>query len=190
MGRKNKQQPKRNWMVGFLLFAMVAFIASQIPWNSFSSNKNNRTNSQTSTQGNSESKSTNLNKVFNPTTSVNIIKQSNNDSIEVDVELALNDQDIQRGLMYRKSMPDHGGMLFVMPINQPQNFWMKNTYIPLDIIFISTDKKIVSIGKNTIPLSEKQVPSDGPAKYVLEVNAGFADAYELKKGDYIDFNLK
>ncbi len=189
MGRKNKHQPKRNWMVGFLLFAMVAFIASQIPWNKFKSKGNDRVSTEANTKVNSQSKSNSLNKTFNPVTTINIIKQSSNDSIKVDVELALNKQDIARGLMYRKSMPDHGGMLFVMPINEPQNFWMKNTYLPLDIIFIDTEKKIVSMGKNTTPLSEKQVPSEGAAKYVLEVNAGFADAYGLKKGDIVDFHL-
>jgi len=187
MGKKNKQQPKRNWMVGFLLFAMVAFIASQIPWNKFS---NNRNNVQTNNQSSNQNQIRTADKVFNPVTFVNIIKQGTQDSIKVDVELALNKQEIAMGLMHRKTMPDHGGMLFVMPINEPQNFWMKNTHIPLDIIFIDTEKKIVSIGKNTVPFTETQVPSDGPAKYVLEVKAGFSDAYGLKKGDYIDFNLK
>jgi len=189
MGRKNKQQPKRNWMVGFLMFAMFAFIASQIPWHKFSSS-NRSNNVQTNNQNKTRSNSKNLDKAFNPVTSLNIIKQSNNDSIKVDVELALNEKDIAMGLMHRKSMPDHGGMLFVMGENKIQSFWMRNCLISLDIIFIDADKKIVSIGKNTVPLSEKQVLSEGPAKYVLEVNAGFSDAYQLTKGDFVDFNLK
>ena len=64
---------------------------------------------------------------------------------------------------------------------------MKNTLIPLDIIYVDAEKTIVSIQKNTTPLSEKSLPSDSDAQYVIEVNAGFADRYGLKAGDKVDF---
>ena len=187
--KKNPQGPKRNFMVGFLVLAMIAFIASQIPWNKMSS-FNNKSNPKTSTSasGSSTSNAASLDKGFNPESTVEIIKQDNSDPIKVDVELALNPAEIRQGLMYRKTLPDHGGMLFVMEKNEEQSFWMKNTYVALDIIYINTDKKIVSIAKQAKPLDETPLPSNGIAKYVLEVNAGFADAYGLQAGYQVNFN--
>jgi hypothetical protein len=106
---------------------------------------------------------------------------------KIDIEIADKEETRTQGLMFRKSMRDDVGMLFLMPKEEMQNFWMRNTYISLDIIFIDKDKKIVTIQKNTNTLSDKEVPSSKPAFYVLEVNAGYSDAYKLKEGDYIDF---
>ncbi len=106
---------------------------------------------------------------------------------KIDIEIADKEETRTQGLMFRKSMREDAGMLFLMPKLEMQNFWMRNTYISLDIIFIDKDKKIVTLQKNTNTLSDKEVPSSKPAFYVLEVNAGFSDAYKLKEGDYIDF---
>ncbi len=106
----------------------------------------------------------------------------------LDIEIADDDYQIQTGLMYRKSMQDKQGMLFIFPEEAPRSFYMKNTEFALDIIFINADNKIVSIQKNAIPLNEASLPSDGPAQYVLEVNAKLTDTWNLKAGDSISFS--
>jgi uncharacterized membrane protein (UPF0127 family) len=105
----------------------------------------------------------------------------------IDIEIANTENEIKQGLMFRQKMDEDKGMLFVFPDMQPRGFWMKNTFIPLDIIYVDADKTIVSIQKNTTPLSEQDLPSDGEAQYVIEVNAGFSDRYGLKPGDRVDF---
>ncbi len=109
---------------------------------------------------------------------------------KLDIEVAGNPQEIQQGLMYRQSMEENQGMLFLMPENRLQSFWMRNTFIPLDIIFIDTEKKIVSIQKNAKPHDETSLPSAGPAQYVLEVNAGYSDKHGLKKGTQLNWTLQ
>lgn len=109
---------------------------------------------------------------------------------KIDIEIADNGPERQQGLMYRKSMDEARGMLFIFPDEAQQGFWMKNTILPLDIMFIGKDKKIVKIHKNTTPFSEKDLPSEKPAMYVVEVNAGFVDKYGLKEGDKIEFTYQ
>ncbi len=106
---------------------------------------------------------------------------------KIDIELAENDDERMQGLMYRKSMDDNKGMLFIFQKEEPQSFWMKNTIMPLDIIYVNSKKEIVKIFKNTIPFSEKSLPSGNPATYVVEVNGGFTDKYGIKEGDLISF---
>jgi uncharacterized protein len=101
------------------------------------------------------------------------------------IEIADNEAETTQGLMYRRSMPDSCGMVFVMPEYEPQKFWMKNTYIPLDIIFLDESKKIVTIQPNTIPFSEAGVESYEKAKFVLEVNAGYCKRKGVVKGDEV-----
>ena len=105
----------------------------------------------------------------------------------LDVEFAETDYERQTGLMYRKSMEDSQSMLFIFKSALPQNFYMKNTFIPLDIIYIDQHKKIVSFQKNAKPLNEEGLPSEVPAMYVLEIKAGLADAWNLEVGDRISF---
>jgi uncharacterized membrane protein (UPF0127 family) len=116
-----------------------------------------------------------------------VFYRDGNRVVKVDVEIAADDTQRAKGLMFRPYMPDSVGMLFVFEQSEPQAFWMKNTIIPLDIIYVGADKKIVSIQKNAVPYSEKSLPSEGDAQYVVEVNAGFADQYGLKPGDAISF---
>ena len=105
----------------------------------------------------------------------------------IDVEIAETDDSRHRGLMFREKMDENQGMLFIFNRNEPESFYMKNTLIPLDIIFITAKKEIIKIYKNTTPLSEKDLPSFKPILYVVEVNAGFTDKYNIKEGDYIDW---
>ena len=104
------------------------------------------------------------------------------------VEIADNDQETTQGLMYRRTMPDSCGMLFIFPNSEPRNFWMKNTYIGLDILFLDDSKKIITIQANRMPFSEEQIPSFENAKYVLEVNAGYCQRKGVQKGDVVDWN--
>lgn len=106
---------------------------------------------------------------------------------EAQIEVALSPTAQQQGLMYRRSMPDSAGMLFVFNVSEPQAFWMKNTIIPLDIIYADSAKQIVRIARNTVPYSEEQIPSGKAALYVVEMNAGFAQKYGVREGDFIDF---
>lgn len=109
-----------------------------------------------------------------------------NQIIKIDIEIADNDYERQLGLMNRKSMEEMQGMLFIFPEERIQSFWMLNTLFSLDILFINSQKEIVTIHKNTIPLSTKEsYRSTEPAIYVLEVNAGFCDKHNIKLGDKI-----
>ncbi len=106
---------------------------------------------------------------------------------KVDVEIAETDNARHLGLMYREGMSEEQGMLFIFPVEEYQSFYMKNTVLPLDIIFVNSKKKIVKIHKNTEPFSEKSLPSNSPALYVVEVNAGFTDKFRIKEGDIVDW---
>ena len=102
------------------------------------------------------------------------------------VEIASTPEEIERGLMYRKSLCQTCGMLFSFPDSQKRSFWMKNTPIPLDIIFIDENYKVLNIAKNTTPYSTESLFSEGKVRYVLEVNAGWSAKNNLKKGDLIE----
>ncbi|TBN04726.1 DUF192 domain-containing protein [Hyunsoonleella flava] len=120
------------------------------------------------------------------------IFKAENDSLKVtlDIEIAETDFDIQTGLMYRDSMKNTQGMLFIFEDERERFFYMKNTRIPLDIIYINANKAIVSFQKNAKPFDESSLPSGGPAKYVLEVNSGLVDEWHLEVADSIVFNRK
>lgn len=119
------------------------------------------------------------------------LKKAITDSLlaSLDIEIADDEYATQTGLMYRSSMDNSQGMLFVFPDTDDRSFYMKNTQFPLDIIFISEDKTIVSIQKNAQPMNETSLPSEAPAKYVLEINAGLSDNWTLEKGDTIAFKV-
>jgi uncharacterized membrane protein (UPF0127 family) len=101
------------------------------------------------------------------------------------VELATTDAERAQGLMNRKELPEGQGMLFDFHRDQDVGFWMKNTYIPLDMIFIRSDGRIMRIAENTEPLSEKIVPSTTPVRGVLEVIAGTARKLGIAVGDRV-----
>lgn len=103
------------------------------------------------------------------------------------VELAEDDAERARGLMHRRSMQQEFGMLFVFERDRMQSFWMRNTLIPLDIIFIRADGVVDSIVENAEPLSETPRPSTGPAKYVLELEGGAAQFYGIAPGQKVQF---
>jgi uncharacterized protein len=99
------------------------------------------------------------------------------------VEIADDNRARALGLMFRRSMPDDEGMLFDFFQEEPASFWMRNTYISLDMLFIKADGTIESIAKRTTPLSERSVQSKSPVRYVLEINGGLSDTLGIKPGD-------
>jgi uncharacterized membrane protein (UPF0127 family) len=105
------------------------------------------------------------------------------------VEVMRTPEQLAKGLMFRRYMPDDRGMLFDFKTEQPVQFWMKNTYLPLDMIFISKAGKIVSISENAEPLSEKLIPSGAPVIAVLEVNAGTAARIRASAGDTVHASI-
>jgi hypothetical protein len=110
--------------------------------------------------------------------------------LTVAIEIADTDSAIVRGLMQRRSLPERGGMLFLMPAEEPQRFWMANTPLSLDILFASEAGEIVSITRYTKPLAPDPVDSDYPARYVLELAAGFVDRHGVVEGDRIEWERK
>ena len=107
---------------------------------------------------------------------------------KIDIEIADIESERTIGMMHRRSMPDTQGMLFIFESEEPRSFWMRNTLMGLDILYIKADGEIESIAKYCVPKLEKSVPSKGPALYVLEVEEGFCDIHGVEEGDRIDFN--
>ena len=99
-----------------------------------------------------------------------------------DVELAVTPAEQARGLMFRKKMNDRVGMFFIFDRDELRHFWMRNTLISLDMIFIGSNFLIVDIHKGAKPLDEAVISSRKPARYVLEINAGKADKCRIKMG--------
>ncbi len=102
------------------------------------------------------------------------------------VEVMRTDPERERGLMYRRFLPADRGMLFDFKSEQSVAMWMKNTYIPLDMVFISRAGVVVNIAENAEPLSERIIPSNAPSYAVLELNAGIARSIGLKRGDRVE----
>ena len=108
------------------------------------------------------------------------------------VEVAETQEKQALGLMFRDSMADDHGMLFIFPAESMRSFWMKNTRIPLDIFYFDADLRMVSVSENTPPCRSSRCPgypSTGPAKYVLELNAGKATELDAEPGDVLELYL-
>lgn len=117
---------------------------------------------------------------------------NNNEKIKISIETAITPYEQLKGLMFRESMPEYNGMLFIFPNSETRSFWMKNTSIPLDIIFISKDKKIVDIKENFEPCPKSQMicpsyNSIAESMYVVEVNAGFVKKHNINISDKVEF---
>ena len=111
-----------------------------------------------------------------------------NKNITFNVEVAKTIEERRNGLMYRKKLLNNEGMLFIFPSEKIIKLWMKNTYIPLDVIFISENKVIVDIKKNMEKLTETIVKSKVKSRYALEFNAGLINKLDIKIGDKVLFN--
>ena len=101
------------------------------------------------------------------------------------VEVAETPEQLERGLMFRDSMPADGGMLFLLGIEETASFWMRNTFLPLDMIFIARDGRITNIHHNAAPGSMAIISSTAPVTGVLEVNAGITNRLSIRPGDRV-----
>ncbi|WP_281542603.1 DUF192 domain-containing protein [Maribacter aestuarii] len=115
------------------------------------------------------------------------ILENSSDSllVRLNIEIAESDYETQTGLMYRKGMEDNQGMLFIFPDEAMHSFYMKNTQFPLDLIFIKADSTIGSIQENAKPYDEQGLSSKVPVQFVLEVNAGLSEKWNLGIGDKV-----
>jgi uncharacterized membrane protein (UPF0127 family) len=101
------------------------------------------------------------------------------------IELARSPEQQEQGLMFRKSLAADAGMLFDFGATRPAAFWMKNTYIPLDMLFIAADGRIADIHERAVPFSEATITSKVPVRAVLEVNGGTVQRLGIKPGDVV-----
>jgi len=162
---RKKSNVKRYFIIGLLALALISFILMSIPRSPAYNGP-----------------------AFTDEGDLAIYRNGTSEPIvQLDIELADDEASRVKGLMYRQTMAEDQGMLFIMENIEPQSFWMLNTYISLDIIYVGDDKRIVSIQRNTTPKSTDPVPSGVPAKYVLEVVAGYADRHGLQVGDRLEW---
>lgn len=103
------------------------------------------------------------------------------------IEIAEDDSSRNRGLMQRDSLPDNAGMLFIFPNESEQGFWMGNTQLALDFVWIKSDGRVHSMTKYIQPMRTETVPSNGAVQYVLEVEAGVLDSIGLIEGDLVEW---
>jgi uncharacterized membrane protein (UPF0127 family) len=120
-----------------------------------------------------------------------VYKQDSKEAIATfKIETAIGDYETATGLMHRKSMPRDWGMLFLFDESQPRSFYMKNTIIELDIVYIDANQKIVKIYRNTSPFDPTSLPSVVPIKYALELNGVVTSNLDIEEGDYVEWSLK
>jgi hypothetical protein len=117
----------------------------------------------------------------------NLIIETANGPEHFTVELALTPAQEEQGLMYRPRLAADAGMLFDFGDTAPRGFWMKNTLIPLDMLFVAADGRIVDIHERAVPLSEDLIPSRVPARAVLELNGGTVGRLGIKIGDVVRY---
>lgn len=180
MSKSKKQQQKKSSSTGKIagIVLLVAFV-SILAYYFMNQPKDEQTNynQQKTTMNNDYTFSKGGELVFST---------ANGDSLaKIDIEFAETNDKRTLGLMYRKEMEENQGMLFIFPYEEPQSFWMANTILPLDIIFVNSKRAIVKIHKNTTPYSHQSYPSVEPSIFVVEVNAGFTDRHNIKEGDKI-----
>jgi uncharacterized protein len=109
--------------------------------------------------------------------------------LHIAVEVADSPGEWEQGLMNRTYMPQDAGMIFIFGNDEPRYFWMENTLIPLDMVFIASNLTIIDIHENATPLSRDIIASSGPCRYVLEVNGGLCAADGIDIGDRILLDL-
>jgi len=118
---------------------------------------------------------------------VEIISPNGTTLADVQVEIANTDAERETGLMYRQHLDSNAGMLFVFKQPEHLSFWMKNTEIPLDMIFANGNRTVIGIVANAEPFSERQLSVNGDSQYVLEVNGGFVRRHGVAPGDKLAF---
>lgn len=101
------------------------------------------------------------------------------------VEVAADPASREYGLMYRRSMPERRGMIFDFGTPQNTAFWMRNTFIPLDMLFVTAEGRVLTIARNAKPHDERAIVSGGPIRAVIEINGGLADRLGIREGDQV-----
>jgi uncharacterized membrane protein (UPF0127 family) len=122
-----------------------------------------------------------------PYTGPKVLVTTPNGDVEVKVEVVATEAKIQKGLMFRRHLPLDAGMLFLMGAEREWPFWMRNTLIPLDMIFIDKDMSVVGVVENAEPMTETLRTVGKPSSYVLEVNAGWTKQHAVGAGTKIRF---
>jgi len=117
-----------------------------------------------------------------------VIRGAAGTSTTVEVEVAATAAARERGLMFRQELPSSSGMLFLFPQEADHAFWMRNTPLSLDIVFIGSDRRIVGIAADTVPYSERHLRVGKASRYVLEVGAGFCARQGVRVGDCVEFH--
>jgi uncharacterized membrane protein (UPF0127 family) len=130
----------------------------------------------------------NSNPVFQKEGELSFLKPDSSLIVKIDIEIADDDPSREQGLMFRRTMEMNTGMLFIFEDEDLRSFWMKNTYIPLDIIYLDAQKRIIRIHENTPTLNDQPILSGSPAKYVIEVIAGFTALYNIRTGYFFTFS--
>jgi hypothetical protein len=116
-----------------------------------------------------------------------VLLPENENPVSVTVEVADTPETRSRGLMYRTTLEEDQGMIFLFEDSEDHSFWMKNTPLPLDMIFISSDGRIAGIAENTEPFSLKPVHVGAQSRAVLEVRGGFSQRHGLRAGDRVEY---
>jgi uncharacterized protein len=116
-----------------------------------------------------------------------VVVHAGGSAYKFEVEIVSTPETRAQGLMYRKSLAANAGMLFIYPDIKPVSFWMKNTLIPLDMLFLTSDGQIAHIAHNAVPLDETPIDSGAAVKAVLEVKGGTAAALGIKTGDRVEY---
>ncbi len=122
-----------------------------------------------------------------PAAAVPLIIHAGGSAHKFEVELATTPAEREKGLMFRKELAPNAGMLFLYPNEQAVAFWMRNTLIPLDMLFLKADGSIARIAHDAVPLDETPIPSNAAVRAVLEVKGGTAAALGIKEGDKVDY---
>ena len=122
-----------------------------------------------------------------PETAKVVLMPTGGEPVTVKVEVARTDAERRRGLMFRQQMAQDAGMLFLFDHPGQLSFWMRNTYIPLDMIFIEPSLRVLGIVENTEPMTDTSRSVPGDSQYVLEVNAGFSRRHGLAAGTMVRF---
>lgn len=138
-----------------------------------------------SSQDRTETQTSKEERVLDFETTVTFLDSRGNQITEIEAAVADDDASRREGLMDVHTLAEHAGMLFIFEENEPRSFWMAGTPLSLDIIFINEDYEIVRIHRNTSPYSQESIPSELPAKYVVEVNAGYTMRHDINEGGRI-----
>jgi uncharacterized membrane protein (UPF0127 family) len=175
----NKQKPKNKLtviVIGITVLAFILLMFSDVF----------KTNDRSTVPNNVKSSNPNIYK-FKKNGELTFQTRDGKFISSLNLEFAENDDERTQGLMFRTDMKENQGMLFIFPMERMQSFWMKNTVLPLDMLFINSKLEIVTIHKNTKPYDEGSYPSSAPAQYVVEVNAGYTNKYNVKEGGKVIF---